>query len=144
MTVELEDLKAMWLDLRAHVDELSDERQHYIDFFEKSPHAYVITDAHGTIVEANGAAVDVLQRRRRLLHGKPLAALVALERRADFRARLRRLTAGDTGAPRSWSTVFEAPELRTEATVTVRLIERPQAAGAAAPGGICWRLDAVQ
>ncbi len=65
MAAELEDLKAMWSDLKAQVDELAGERQQYIDFFEQSSEAYVVTDNDGTIEEVNGAAVDLLQRRRR-------------------------------------------------------------------------------
>lgn len=139
MAVELEDLKAMWLSLRAHVDQLAGERQHYLEFFEQSQEAYVVTDEHGTIIEANGAAVDVLQRRRRYLTGKPIAAMVALDRRAEFRARLRRVLAREPGAPRGWSTVFEAPGLRVEVSVRVRLIEREGTAT-----GVCWLLQAVQ
>lgn len=135
MTSELEDLKAIWLDLRAHVDRLAAERQQYLDFFEQSAEAYLVTDPQGTIVDANGAAVDVLQRRRSYLRGKPIAALVALERRTQFRAHLRRRAGREPGAVPTWRTVFEAPELRTEVTVTTRLIERPEGIG-----GICWRL----
>src|SRR5437868_780850 len=94
MTVELEDLKAMWLELKAHVDSLAGERQQYLDFFEQSPEAYVVTDAVGAIADLNGAAVDVLQRRKRYLRGKPMAVLVALEQRGEFRRRLRAIAEG--------------------------------------------------
>ena len=133
---DLEDLKAMWLQLRAHVDQLAGERQQFLDFFEQSPQAYVVTDARGTIEDANGAAVDILQRRKRYLRGKPFPALIALERRAEFRRLLQALMT--PGAERSWKTIFEAPELRTEVTLTARLI------GDDASGGICWRLEAAQ
>src|SRR4051812_27687072 len=91
MALDLEELKAMWLDLRAHVDRLAGERQQYLDFFEQASEAYVVTDPDGAIVDANGAAIDILQKRRRYLRGKPLASLVALERRREFRERLRAL-----------------------------------------------------
>ena len=133
---DLEDLKATWLQLRAHVDQLASERQQYLDFFEQSSQAYVVTDARGTIEDANGAAVDILQRRKSYLRGKPFPALVALERRAEFRRRLSDL--GAPGAERSWRTIFEAPELRTEVTLTARPI------GDDASGGICWLLEARQ
>ena len=139
MALELEELKAMWLDLRAHVDRLAGERQQYLDFFEQASEAYVVTDADGAIVDANGAAVDILQRRRRYLRGKPLASLVALERRREFREHLRALATGASGELRAWSTIFEAPELRTEVTLTARRIERD---GRFA--GLCWRLEALQ
>lgn len=139
MAAELDELKAVWLDLRAHVDQLAGERQQYIDFFQQAAEAYVVTDVNGTIIDANGAAVDVLQRRRRSLPGKPIAAMVALERRTEFRSRLRRVLAREAGAVLRWSTVLEAPELRTEVSVTVRLIEREGAVS-----GICWLLQPAQ
>ena len=137
MTAELEELKAMWLDLRAHVDQLAGERQQYYDFFEQASEAYIVTDPHGTIADANGAAVDILQRRKRYLRGKPLVALVALERRTEFRERLRALREREPGAQGCWRTIFVAPELRIDVTLGARLIER-----AGAIGGICWRLEA--
>jgi PAS domain S-box-containing protein len=139
MQAELEELKALWLDLRAHVDRLADERQHYLDFFEQATEAYVVTDANGTIVDVNGAAVDILQRRRLYLRGKPLASLVALERRRDFRERLRALAAGEPAQTRAWGTILEAPGLRTDVTLVARRIERE---GRFA--GLCWRLEALQ
>ena len=139
MAAELEDLKSMWLSLKAHVDQLAGERQQYLDFFEQSQEAYVVTDPYGTVVEVNGAAVDVLQRRRRYLAGKPMAAMVALERRTEFRSRLRRVIEREPGATDGWSTIFEAPGLRTEVNVRVRRIEREGAVT-----GICWLLRPVQ
>ena len=139
MQAELEELKALWLDLRAQVDRLADERQHYLDFFEQASEAYVVTDANGTIVDVNGAAIDILQRRRLYLRGKPLASLVALERRRDFRERLRALAAGEPAPTRAWGTILEAPGLRTDVTLVARRIERE---GRFA--GLCWRLEALQ
>lgn len=136
MAIELDDLKAAWLNLKAQVDQLASERQQYLDIFERAGAAYIVTAPDGTIRDANGAAVDVLQRRRRYLQGKPFAALVALERRAQFRDRLRALRAG-TGEP-SWSTVIESPGLRSEVRVTARPIGM-----AGEPRGFCWRVDAL-
>ena len=138
MRVELEELKALWLDLRSQVDRLAGERQQYIDFFEQASEAYVVTDADGAIVDANGPAVDILQRRRRFLRGKPLASLVALDRRRDFRERLSSLARGQSRADATWRTIFEAPELRTEVMLAARRIERD---GRFA--GLCWRLEAL-
>jgi len=137
MKAELEDLTAVWLDLRARVDQLAGERQQYLDFFEQSPEAYVVTDEQGTIVDANGAAVDLLQRRRGQLKGKSFAGIVALERRVEFRARARRLMAREPGLPERWSTIFEAPGMRTEVAVSARPIEREGTIT-----GLCWLLQA--
>lgn len=138
MTVELEELQALWLELRAHVDRLAGERQQYQDFFEQASEAYVITDAHGTIAEANGAAVDILQRRKRYLRGKPLTALIALERRSEFRQHLRALLERVQAAS-SWRTIFVVPGLRIDVALSARLIEGPSGVG-----GICWRLESLQ
>lgn len=134
MALEIEELKMLWLDLKAKVDLLASERAQYAEVFEQASEAYVVTDAAGTIEAANGAAVDILQRRRSALHGKPLAALVALDRRRDFRERLAKLAPGD-----AWSTVFEAQGERIDVTLCTRLIGGP-----AEPRGICWRLQAAQ
>jgi PAS domain S-box-containing protein len=139
MALELENLQAMWLDLRAHVDRLAGERQHYADFFEQASEAYVVTEVDGTIRDANGPATDILQRRRRYVRGKPFVVMVALEQRSEFRRRLQSLATREPGAARSWRTVLEAPELRTEVTLTARLIERADSVG-----GICWRIQAVR
>jgi len=137
MTVELEELKAMWLDLRAHVDQLAGERQQYYDFFEQASEAYVVTDEYGTIADANGAAVDILQRRKRYLRGKPLAVFIALDRRTDFRNHMAGIAAGQAGAARHWRTVLAAGGERVEVGLTARVIEQ-------AGGGICWRLEPAQ
>jgi PAS domain S-box-containing protein len=134
VTRQFEELKTIWLDLRAHVDQLIDEQQHYQEFFEQASEAYVVTDAYGTIGEANGAAVDILQRRKRYLRGKPLTALVALERRAEFRRNLRALLAQAPGARASWPSIVVAPGVRLDVVFTGRLMAR---------GGICWRLESA-
>ncbi len=136
MTHDLEDLKAIWLELQAHVEQLAGERQHYLDFFEQSPEAYVLTDTHGTIRDVNPAAVDILQCRRRHVQGKPLTTFVALERRADFRTRMRALAAGASAAERSWRTIVVSAGERTEVALTARPIDRQGNVG-----GVCWRLE---
>ena len=135
MAHELEELKTAWLGLKAHVDQLAAERQQYLEFFENAAAAYVVTAADGRIVEANGAAVDLLQRRKRYLRSKPFAVLIALEQRAEFRNRLTSIAAGQ--AERSWRTLLTAGDERVEVEITARIIGEPG-------GGICWRLDAVQ
>src|SRR5436190_18487989 len=136
MAYELEELKTAWLGLKARVDQLAAERQQYVEFFENAAAAYVVTATDGVIVEANGAAVDVLQRRKRYLRGKPFAVLIALERRAEFRNRLTSIAAGET-AERSWRTVLAAGDERVGVEITARIIGEPG-------GGICWRLAALQ
>ena len=138
MARDTADLEVIWLDLRAQVDRLAGERQQYLEFFEHSPEPYLVTEPDGTICAANGAAVDILQRRKHHLRGKPFAALIALERRREFRRRLRALLARAADAQGSWRTIIESPEQRTEVTLTGRPIDR-----AGTVGGICWRLEAL-
>jgi PAS domain S-box-containing protein len=101
---------------------------HYLELFESAPTAYLITDRAGTIEDANGAAVDLFQRRRRQLIGRPLAALIALDQRHAFRSRLRALGAGEA----DWTSIAEAPGLRLAVKFSARLM----------PAGICWRAQA--
>lgn len=126
----MDELQAAWRELKARVDELGAERQQYLDLFELARDAYLITDRQGVIREANGAAVDVLQRRRQALRGKPLAALVPLSQRAAFRGNLRRI--GKDG----WSgrTLLRADESVIEVDVTAR---------GTPSGALCWRLRPV-
>jgi len=135
MAPELDDLKAVWLGLEAEVDELAAERQHYIDFFEQASEAYLVTDLAGIIGEANGAAVDLLQRRKRELRGAALAAAVTLDHRPEFRRWLASL-AGD--ALHVLRTVALAGGERIELELAARLIGTPPGAG-----GISWRLRAA-
>lgn len=137
MPPDMEELKAMWLDLKARVEALVGERQQYLDFFERSAEAYVVTDPAGTILEANGAAVDILQRRKRALRGKPFSAFVALDQRMRFRTSLREMVGGV--GPAGFTTIVVAAETRVELALKGRLMGRPGAAS-----GVCWRLTAPQ
>lgn len=132
----MDEIRAAWLELKARVEELAGERQHYLELFDRAPDAYLITRADGTIEDANGAAVDIFQRRRRHLQGKPLAALIALEQRAAFRERLRALA--HPHAERTWRNIVEAPGVRMEVKLTTRLIHQPRG-----DARICWRMEAL-
>ena len=133
MAQELEELKLAWLGLKARVEQLAAERQQYLEFFENAAAAYVVTSLDGIVVEANGAAVDVLQRRKKYLRGKPFAVFVALEQRSEFRRRLARIADGE----RAWRTVLMAGGERVAVGLTASVIAPPG-------GGICWRLQAMQ
>ena len=128
MHAAMDELRTAWLKLRSCVDELTSERQHYLDFFERAEDAYLVTDPLGVIVEMNGAAVDLLERRRFYLRGKPLAALVSPDERREFRRQLQGLS-----RPAQWRSSFAAHGRR----VAVELRARPL------PGarGIVWLLE---
>jgi len=120
----VDDLKALWHELNAHVEQLASERQHYLEIFERAEEAYLVTDRHGIIEQANGAAVDLLQRRRRNLRGKPLAVLVSPGERREFRARMHGLVNGPA-AVATWRTSFGEPA-EGEVTVSARVMGRAE------------------
>jgi PAS domain S-box-containing protein len=84
----LQEIETLWAELRTRADELASERQRYTEFFEYAPDAYLVTDQHGSVREANRAAAELLGIPARTLTGKPLAAYVAEPERHDFRARV--------------------------------------------------------
>jgi PAS domain S-box-containing protein len=69
---------------------LERERARYADLFDSSPEAYVETDAHGVVREANRATAALLAHPQEQLIGKLLIAFVA---RGDTRAFRRHLMA---------------------------------------------------
>jgi PAS domain S-box-containing protein len=69
---------------------LERERARYADLFDNSPEAYVETDAHGVVLEANRATAALLAHPQEQLIGKLLIAFVA---RGDTRAFRRHLMA---------------------------------------------------
>ncbi len=72
-------------------EELFQQKQHYHDLFLFSPIAYLLTDVHGLILEANQAIANLLNVPHISLVGKPLSVFVAEGYRAAFRTRLNRL-----------------------------------------------------
>ncbi|WP_375509779.1 putative bifunctional diguanylate cyclase/phosphodiesterase [uncultured Nostoc sp.] len=60
------------------------ERQHYQDLFEFAPDGYLVTNAVGTIQEANHAAATLLSVHQKYLVGKPLILFIAQQDRQSF------------------------------------------------------------
>ena len=65
---------------------------HYYDLFESSPIAYLVTNASGVILEANGAIAKRLNVPQRYLAGKPLTIFVAEGDRPAFHTKLNQLS----------------------------------------------------
>jgi PAS domain S-box-containing protein len=124
--------EAAWLELDAQLERLAAEREQYLQVFEAAAQAYLITDAEGTLLDVNGAAVDILQQRKRDLRGRPFASVVAFDQRSAFRASLRGL-ADLPGGAGSFNTILVAAGTRLEIALSARVM----------PGGICWRLREV-
>ena len=125
-----ETREAAWLELDAQLEQLAAERDQYLQFFEGASQAYLMTDAEGTLLEVNGAAVDILQQRKRDLRGRPLASVVAFDQRTAFRGRVRGL-ADLPGGAGSFRTILVAAGTRLEVGLSARVM----------PAGICWRLE---
>jgi PAS domain S-box-containing protein len=90
------------------------ERQRYQDLFEFAPDGYLVTDAHGIILEANRAAEGLFNLSKQVIVDKPIINFVTLESRHCFRTLLNELSLGDRNKellvhllPRN-SNIFEA------------------------------------
>jgi PAS domain S-box-containing protein len=91
----LEELSVAEEELRLQNEELlatrwavEVERQRYRELFEFAPDAYLVTDQHGTIQEANRVAGSLFDVEPSYLTGKPITSFVLLQDRSDWRQRL--------------------------------------------------------
>jgi PAS domain S-box-containing protein len=94
----LQELDAVEAELAQQNEELiiarealERERHRYRELFDLAPVAYLITDAHANVEEANRTAAALFGLSSGLLHGKPLAQMVAAADRLRFRAFLQDL-----------------------------------------------------
>ena len=95
----LEELHIAEEELRQQNEELAaarlvaeSERQRYQELFDFAPYGYLVTDAAGTIQEANRAVATLLSVPQDFLVGKPLVGFVTEENRKAFHIQLTRLT----------------------------------------------------
>jgi hypothetical protein len=65
-------------------DKTRNERQRYFQFFDKAPHAYLITSLTGVIIEANDACRILLNFEKSFLSGLPIRVFVPNEERKAF------------------------------------------------------------
>ena len=91
LTDSLEEALAIQEHVRAdreqkavEYDKTRDEGQHYFQFFDKAPHAYIITSLTGVIVEANEACRILLNFEKSFLSGLPIRVFVANKERKTF------------------------------------------------------------
>ena len=80
-------LDVMRDELATEVALLVRESERYAEYFEFAPDACLITDAGGTIREANQAALELLNATRDGVVGHPLAHYLGEENRAQFLSR---------------------------------------------------------
>lgn len=103
--VATEELQQRNDELVATRHEVEAERQRYHDLFDFAPDAYLVTDDHGVIREANRAAVLMLNTTRANLAGKPLSLFVARDRAKELRAIIQHLRRQPPGVPARFQTV---------------------------------------
>jgi len=107
LRVAAEELRQQNEELLAMRQALEAERQRYRDLFEFAPDGYLVTDADGTIQEANQAAALLLDVRQDFLMGKPLVVFVAGEAHRGFNAYMARLHDGHLERVAEWQTTLQ-------------------------------------
>jgi PAS domain S-box-containing protein len=103
-TLELgiEELNALWEELEGRADRLAVERERYAELFAFAPDAFIVTDGHGNIREANVAASELMHKSTAHLIGKPLSALMCVRHRSRFRTALNEVAKAGGAARRTW------------------------------------------
>ena len=129
MEMALEELDVMWEELQGQAALLVREKERYAEFFEYAPDAYLITDAGGSIREANQAALEFLNAPRDELVGHSLSQYVAPEDRVNFLARA------------VWRTRLQPREREAlAAEFSVRAIPLKKSGVA----GLCWLMRPIK
>jgi len=131
----LQEIEALWEELRSQSQELASERQRYGEFFEYAPDAYLVTDCHGAVREANRAAVELLGIPAFALEGKPLATYVPETERSAFRSQVVRASAQPDGEVSAWRGSLCARQ-GPQVAVQFRVRAMPVPDGALA--ALCW------
>jgi len=108
LVTSLEELKVAEEELRQQNTALIEQRaaeeertRHYRQLFLYAPVPLVVTDIFGTIQEANQGAAYLFHREADFLKRKPMAALIPMADREEFRRRLVWLLEAD--GPKDWS-----------------------------------------
>lgn len=133
----LQEIEALWEELRSQSLELASERQRYAEFFEYAPDAYIVTDASGAIRDANRAAAELLGVPAAALAGKPLVSFVPEPDRREFRAATVRASAQPDGELSAWRTALQ-PRGAAAAKVQFRVRSMPSPDNGLA--SLCWLL----
>jgi len=129
MEMALEELDVMWEELQGQAALLVREKERYAEFFEYAPDAYLITDAGGSIREANQAALEFLNAPRDAVVGHSLSQYVAPEDRVNFLARA------------VWRTRLQPREREAlAAEFSVRAIALKKSGAA----GLCWLMRPIK
>ena len=135
MEMALEELDVMWEELQGQAALLVRENERYAEFFQYAPDAYLITDAGGSIREANEAALELLKVPRNEVLGKALSEFIGADDRVGFLARTVGLMLGGTTKPLAWRAQLKPREGEAlAAEFSVRAIPLKKSG----VGGLCW------
>jgi PAS domain S-box-containing protein len=135
MEMALEELDVMWEELQGQAAILVRENERYAEFFQYAPDAYLITDAGGSVREANQAALELLAAARTDVVGRPLSEYIAAEDRVTFLTRTVGLMLGGAARPTSWKARMQpAGHSPLEVEFSVRAIPLKKSG----VGGLCW------
>ncbi len=94
LQVTQEELERQAEQLMLSRQDAEAQRQRYEELFQSAPEAYLVSDAHGVVEEANRAATTLLGIPTHLLVGKPIFAFVVPEDRRPLRQGILSLAAG--------------------------------------------------
>src|SRR5262245_21381824 len=94
LTATVEELLAMNADLTQSQQAAITSQQRYQELFDGVPEAYLVTDVHGLIQEANRPAAHLFNIDRSQLARLPLAVFIAQDMRRAFRSQLAWLQTG--------------------------------------------------
>lgn len=135
MEMALEELDVMWEELQGQAAMLVRENERYAEFFEYAPDAYLITDAGGSIREANQAAAELLATSREDVLSRTLSEYIAPDDRVPFLTRTVGLMLGAPNKPHNWKCRLQpARAAPLEVEFSVRAIPLKKSG----VGGLCW------
>ena len=90
-----EELRAQNAELLVAQGALQDERRRYADLFDVAPDSLFVTDVDGRVIEANAAALKMLEVGPRLVVGRMLAEFLPARAQEGFATALDALAAGE-------------------------------------------------
>jgi PAS domain S-box-containing protein len=93
----LEELRAAEEELIDTRERAENERASYQDLFDFAPDGYLVTDAHGRIIEANRASLSLLRVPPSQIRDRPLLVFVAAQDRAMLLQALREMKSRERG-----------------------------------------------
>jgi len=133
----IEHIRVLWEALHEQSEALAEERQRHAEFFEFAPDAYVITEPHGEIREANRAARELLHFGAEGADGRSIVDWVAHADQPAFRRQLVAARGHPEGQPEEWrARLLDGGSEAREVSLRVRPIKvrRKNAEG------LCWLL----